>query len=192
MKPILEYLLGKNKPGKKQIKATDETIGKIVKEELDKLGLDADLNHIDTSQVTDMSSLFACHGGAKYLGHEYMKLNPDISLWDVSNVKEMYDMFSWCSEFNCDISNWDVHNCYNMSHMFFNASSFNKPIGKWNVENLENASAMFWSAFSFDQDLSSWNVKKLEKSQCFSGMFRQAKMQNHAEFYPSFKIYNLS
>jgi len=42
----------------KKIIATDKTIKEIVNNEIKRLGLTADLNHIDTSQVTDMSYLF--------------------------------------------------------------------------------------------------------------------------------------
>ena len=40
------------------IVATNDTIKKIVKDEIERLGYNADLNHIDVSQVTDMSRLF--------------------------------------------------------------------------------------------------------------------------------------
>ena len=38
--------------------ATDDTIDQIVKDEIKRLGNNADLNHIDVSQVTNMDSLF--------------------------------------------------------------------------------------------------------------------------------------
>ena len=66
----------------KTIIATNETIKEIVKSEIERLGNNADLNHIDVSQVTDMSYLFngSCFNG-------------DISNWDVSNVTDMEGMF---------------------------------------------------------------------------------------------------
>ena len=66
-----------------------------------------DLNFIDTSLITDMSSLF----------YYIDRFNGDISNWDVSNVNNMAYMFR-NSEFNGDISNWDVSNVTNMKYMF--------------------------------------------------------------------------
>lgn len=117
---IQEYLLSK-KHNKLEhvIHATDETIQQIVKDELDRLGHDADLNHIDVSKVTNMASLFSC-AVDDYLGQfmKYEDLNPDISEWDVSNVKNMDSMFWGCKQFNCDISNWNVNNVKNHDRMF--------------------------------------------------------------------------
>ena len=70
----------------KTIIATNETIKDIVKSEIARLGNNADLNHIDVSQVTDMSYLFK--------GSEF---NGDISKWDVSNVTNMECMFAFSS-----------------------------------------------------------------------------------------------
>ena len=69
-------------------------------------GYDADLNEIDTSEITDMSYMF---NGSYF--------NGDISEWDVSNVIDMYCMF-YKSKFNGDISHWDVSNVKNMKDIF--------------------------------------------------------------------------
>lgn len=97
------------------IKANDDNIHEIVEQEILRLGVFADLNHIDVSEVTNMMSLF--------WGSEF---NGDISKWDVSNVTDMSNMFE-DSTFNGDISNWDVSSVENMSGMFFR-SIFNGDI----------------------------------------------------------------
>jgi hypothetical protein len=58
-----------------------------------KSAVNADLNHLDVSGITDMSNIF-----------EDSDFNGDISQWDVSNVRRMTGMFSG-SRFNGDISN---------------------------------------------------------------------------------------
>ena len=57
----------------------DELLDKLIIER----GNDADLNDIDTSEITDMSYMF-----------ENSDFNGDISKWDVSNVKDMGEMFN--------------------------------------------------------------------------------------------------
>lgn len=109
-------LISKNT--KERIVATDDTIYKIVKEEIEKYGNKADLNHIDTNNVTKMSWMFY-----------NSDFNGDLSKWDVSNVTDMLCMF--CnSKFNGDISNWDVSNVTDIASMFHN-SDFNGNISKW-------------------------------------------------------------
>ena len=68
----------------------------LVKKLIEERGNNADLNDIDTSEITDMEKLF--------YGSDF---NGDISKWNVSNVKSMYKMFAR-SKFNGDLSNWDV------------------------------------------------------------------------------------
>ena len=130
MKDIHRYL--STKISKSKIKATNETIRDIVKSELDRLGHDADLNHIDVSEVTDMMSLFSCDDVD--LGFKFYDLNPDISKWDVSNVKKMDYMFYECEEFNCDISEWDVSNVEDSTEMFYKCKSFDQDLSKWNLD----------------------------------------------------------
>jgi surface protein len=135
-------------------KTKDELI-KIIKDEVEKNGWECDLNHIDVSQITDMSSLFS----DAYNGYGLAKFNGDISGWDVSSVKDMRDMFWGTESFNQPIGDWDVSKVTNMEHMFSNAKEFNQPIGDWNVSKVENMCCMFNYAYSFNRDLSKWKIK---------------------------------
>jgi surface protein len=153
MKQILEYIISKSSK-RYVIKAEDDRIKLtvLVKEELERLGDNADLNHIDVSNVTNMHAIFE----PVYTYQLYY--NPDISQWNVSKVKDMSYMFKNCKEFNCDISSWDVSNVINMQSMFDNCKKFNQDISKWKVSNVENMNQMFFYCRSFNQNLSKWDV----------------------------------
>ena len=105
-----------------------QTVYKLIKER----GTDADLNDIDTSEITDMSLVFSKNDVNK-------SFDGDISEWDVSNVTNMNKMFldSKFSGKNGDISRWDVSNVEIMQYMFHN-SKFNGDISKWDVSNVVN------------------------------------------------------
>ena len=61
---------------------TRDELKELVDQLIEERGNDADLNDIDTSEITDMHHLFF-----------KSKFNGDISNWDVSNVEYMYGMF---------------------------------------------------------------------------------------------------
>ena len=106
-----------------------ELVDKLIKER----GNKADLNDIDTSEITAMTGLFF-----------KSKFNGDISNWDVSNVKNMESMFYY-SQFTCengDISKWDVSNVQYMDYMFA-YTEFNGDISNWDVSNVTDIRHMF-------------------------------------------------
>ena len=93
--------------GKLTVKpTTKEELVEIINQTIEKEGNNCNLNFIDTSNIEDMSYLFA-----------NSRFNGNIADWDVSNVQDMAGMF-YCSDFNGDISNWDVSNVENMSYAF--------------------------------------------------------------------------
>ena len=112
---------------------TRSELKELVYKLIDERGNDANLNDIDTSEITDMTELFA-----------KSSFNGDISNWDVSNVKNMTWMF-YDSDFTGetgDISNWDVSNVEKMYCMFMK-SNFNGDISNWDVNNVKNMTWMF-------------------------------------------------
>ena len=109
---------------------------------------------IITTKVTSMSGMF--------LGRPF---NDTISSWDVSNVTNMYQMFSGASNFNQDIGSWDVSNVTDIYAMFYQASNFNQDIGSWDVSNVTNLSYVFYQAKNFNQDIGGWNVSIVNSMQ---------------------------
>ena len=130
-------------------------------------GDDGNFNWIDTSKITDMSSLF----------DNAINFNGDISRWDVSNVTNMDSMF-WGSKFNRDISKWDVSNVTNMEFMFA-SSKFNGDISNWDVRNVEHMRGMFASS-EFNGDISKWDVSNVED---MSFMFANSKFNGNISMW---------
>ena len=79
----------------------------LMRDAIKDFGHKCNLNFIDVSNITDMSSLFT----------KFYEFDGDISKWDVSNVTNMSGMFER-TMFNGNISAWDVSNVTDMSSMF--------------------------------------------------------------------------
>ena len=180
MKHINTYISEKLKINKSTLnrltlvpKSRDELI-EMIKKEIRQNGNECDLNHIDVSKLTHLHNLFWYE--------ETMEFNGDISQWDVSNVKDMTNMFrdsnfdgdisEWdvsnveimtCmfdgALFDGDLSGWDVSNVDDMSCMFDNSmySGKNGSISKWDVSNVRNMNKMFRNS-DFNQDISNWQI----------------------------------
>lgn len=67
------------------------------------------LEHLDMSDVTDMSYMF--------YNCQYLE-SIDISHFNTENVVDMSNMFYWCGIRDIDLSSLDLSNVTNMSHMF--------------------------------------------------------------------------
>ena len=61
---------------------------------------------------------------------------------DVSNIKDMSELFKDNKKYNHPLEGWDVSNVTNMSHMFYDCK-YNHPLEKWDVSNVTNTSKMF-------------------------------------------------
>ena len=102
--------------------------------------INADLNYLDVSEVTNMHGLF--HGTL---------FNGNISEWDVSNVTDMGYMF-YHSKFNGDISNWNVSNVRDMRCMFYE-SKFSGDLSKWKIINADMRTMLRYSVLETKYNL---------------------------------------
>jgi surface protein len=117
--------------------------------------ISARIINADTSEITDMSSLF------DESDLQDTAFNQDISSWNVSKVTNMDHMFFYTTAFNQDISSWDVSSVIDMSCMFFGAEAFNQDISTWVVSKVTNMEGMFFYAEAFNQDISEWDVSNV-------------------------------
>lgn len=142
-------------------KTKDELID-CIKEQLEIQGPDANLNIIDVSKITDMTSLFS----SLELDKNLHVRNIDISQWDVSHVKYFGYMFFGQNEFNCDLSKWDVSRAQYMGSMFSGCTSFNSDLSKWDMSKVKDIENMFNGCKKFNCDLSKWDMSSLKTSTC--------------------------
>ncbi len=135
---------------KQKIIAKDkEHLTHIIKQTVFNDGYECELNHIDVSNIDDMSELFS-----------HSPFNGNISKWDTSKVTNMYAMFV-NSNFNGDIVNWNTSNVKCMDFMFKD-SQFNQDLSKWNVSKVKSMDGIF-SNSKFTRDITDWKPIKLKE-----------------------------
>jgi len=134
-----------------------------------------DLEKLDTSKVTDMSSMFAWAGyNAKNLELK------GLSELDVSNVHYMRYMFGYMGynvdELYINLQPWNVMSVFDMSYMFtfmaYNANYLDVGIlSRWKVHNVTDMTRMFYGTghyASFYVYLSPWDVSNVTAHEEFS------------------------
>ncbi len=108
------------------------------------------LSHWDTSNVTDMSSMFEGYKGV--IG--------DLSHWNVSNVRDMSRMFEDYKGVIGGLSHWDTSNVTDMSHMFEGYKGVIGDLSHWDTSNVRNMSWMFFFSSASVSGLNTWNIRQ--------------------------------
>ena len=95
-----------------------------------------------------------------------LKVLPDISNWDTSNVIDMSKIFHNCKNLSLlpDISKWDTSNVIDMNRMFYNCKNLKllPDISKWNTDNVVNIIQIFYNCLSLSS-IPDISKKKLNK-----------------------------
>ena len=154
-------ITSKTKPLRLQPTSKDE-LKAIIDQELKQQGPDADLNHIDTSEITDMSELFK----------DLDPRNIQIDQWNTSNVTNMNSMFIYCRKFNCDgLGSWDMSNVRDMSNMFKECKNFNCDLSDWKLPKITSLYLTFYKCSNFTgTGLENWDVSNInDMSYAFTG-----------------------
>lgn len=200
MRLLAEYLSTKVKLSIIAPKDRDnaDELRQIVRNEIEHLGKNADLNHIDVSGCTNFSRIF------------YLKdFQGDISKWDVSSVvitdlmfggspnmnleylgdlkfdslKNSSHMFAACSKFEGKgLAKWDVSNIEIFDYMFASCSAFNEDISNWRPISAKSLDYMFKDTKSFECDLSGWTLP----AHCtMIDGFKNSKMNRKHKYFPN-------
>ena len=160
---INEYLLSKSNH-KQVIFASDETLYRIVRNEISKLGKDTDLNHIDVSEVKDF-----------FYGLDMDEESPE-------NLLGLFED----TDFHGDVSEWDMSHAENTNSMFYDCENFNCDLSKWDMSNVKICRRMFEGCKHFDQDLSSWHMHGIKDIKSRRFMFNICKMEADKSKWPKF------
>ena len=98
------------------------------------------------------------------------KDNIDFNDIDVSKLVYMAGAFCYKSELtHIDISDWDVSNCKDMEEMFIGCKNLETigNISNWNTSKLEDVTGMFYGCSKLHDigDLDKWNYSKIKHKQ---------------------------
>ncbi|MFI3175542.1 MAG: BspA family leucine-rich repeat surface protein [Bacillota bacterium] len=115
-----------------------------------------DLNHWDTSKVTDMSYMF-------YDCNRLTDLK--ISNWDTRKVRSFSAMFDWCNDLaSLDISNWNTSAVEDISFMCEGCFKLTDlDIRNWQLPNLQFARGLFLDAHKKAAQLNANQIRYTER-----------------------------
>ena len=151
------------------------------------------IDYLDTSNVTDMSFMFAGSSGLKSLDLSSFNTSKVTNMmqmfvscanlttlnlkgFDTKNITTMSQMFAYCGNLtNLDLSSFDTSNVTDMSLMFYNCYKLPSiDISSFDTSNVTNMSLMFYNCNSLvNLNLSNFNTSKVAN---MSNMFYN--MQN--------------
>ncbi len=143
------------------------------------------LSNFNTSSVTDMSDMFSRCSSLTSL---------DLSSFNASNVTNMDSMFSGCSSLtSLDLSCFNTTNVTNMDSMFSGCSSLiSLDLSSFNTTNVTSLDSMFYYCSSLiSLDVSGFNTSKVTN---MSGMFRDCSSLTNLDLssFNTSKVTNMS
>ena len=112
---------------------------------------DLDLEGIDTSSVTDMSSMFS--------SCDIVEL--DAGDWDTSRVEDMSSMFYSCGELaELELNGWDTSSVTDMGYMFFYCENLTAlDLSGWDTSSVTDMHCMFQNCKGLERlNCSGWDV----------------------------------
>ena len=125
-----------------------------------------DLSHFNTAKVADMSNMFSGCGS----------LSLDLSSLNTANVTDMHDMFNGCNKLkNLNLSGFKTTKVTDMSHMFHSCTSLtNLDLSSFNTANVTNMSYMFHYCIELRRIYagSQWNTANVTSGE---GIFVECK-----------------
>ena len=112
-----------------------------------------DLTNLDTSNITNMSSMFQGSNSLKEI---------KLSNFDTSNVTSMQNMFNGCSSLtNLDLSSFDTSNVTNMLGMFYGTGVKNLDLNNFDTSNVTTMTFMFRDSKIETIDFSNWDTSNV-------------------------------
>ena len=138
-----------------------------------------DVSSFDTSNVTDMHSMFENSAATEIKGLENFdtsnvtdmdwmfknskSLFVDLSSFDTSKVTSMIGMFRYSSVKSLDLSSFDTSNVTRMKEMFYGsrAATTIKGLEKFNTSKITDMQYMFYGSAATSLDLSNFNTSKV-------------------------------
>ncbi len=113
------------------------------------------LSNFDTSRVTDMSSMFT---------FMYNLTTLNLSNFDTSKVTDMHDMFQGLKLTSLDLSNFDTSNVTDMNTMFANMPNLiTLDLSNFDTSQVTDMSYMFENMYSLKiLDISNFDISKVE------------------------------
>ena len=143
-----------------------------------------EVSKFDTSKVTDMHSMF---GSCKSL----QSLN--LSKFDTSKVTDMHSMFSYCSSLtSLDLSNFNTSNVTDMDNMFFGCYSLKSlNVSHFNTSNVTDMLGMFNECTGLTSlNVSNFNTSNVTDMQEMFGNCDSLQSMNLSNFNTS-KVTNM-
>ena len=161
-----------------------------------------DVSHFDTSNVTNMNSMFwnskaITIGVSHFDTSKVTNMNVmfgnsqattiDVSHFDTSNVTNMQGMFQHSQATIIDVSNFDTSNVTNMQCMFCDSKAATLDLSHFDTSNVTNMQGMFWKSQATTLDVSHFDTSNVTNMEV---MF--AYMPNLKTIYASSKFVTTS